>query len=423
MSKRTRKELEEEIDRLNARVRELENLEQSFKDAQHAKSELQAQLVHTARLASIGAMATCIIHEIKNPLTAINGFTDLIVNVAKDLPSAQKWAKDIRRSSGRLSEIVQMMRRSARKEREEVSEEININQSIQDACLLYKGRLRDENINLELDLVPSSKPIWGNEIQIESVIQNLISNAIDSFEGESNEATRQIIVKSSTEDKGIKLVCEDTGSGMSKQVQEKVFDPFFSTKDKTKGTGLGLAIIGDIVKSHRGSIDLISAEGKGTTVSVFLPFDRRSEPRDQPVTPATMVAKSSDKRVGIPRLLVIDDDPDVGQLFADLFGDDYRVMVLSEPTKAMEAIKREPFDLIITDYVMPKYTGLDLLFAVKKYQEGTPVALMSGFEMSKQQQEMLMSNGAARILYKPIENIAITIHGMMKAVLESKKAS
>ncbi|WP_447979199.1 sensor histidine kinase [Candidatus Nitrospira bockiana] len=246
-----------------------------LKDAERREQELrekQAQLVQSAKLASLGELTTGIAHEVNNPLNNISLILGNLIDHLELRPMEQEpllfRLKLALAQVSKAATIIQHLRtfgRLAPVEREPVS----VHDVLQSALGLMQEQLRLRNIELTMTLSPAEPLVLGNRIQLEQVFINLLTNARDAVA----EAPRKAIMLSSLvrEDR-VELVFRDTGVGIPLEIQGRIFDPFFTTKPVGQGTGLGLSVSYGIVKEHGGQITVMSGAGEGTTFVIQLPL-------------------------------------------------------------------------------------------------------------------------------------------------------
>ena len=240
------------------------------------QKRLEEQLVRSEKLASVGELASGVAHEIRNPLTGIRLGIDALTlepNIAEsesNLKIIKKMLKDI----GRLENVVSQLLNFTKKRGLKL-ESADVNKVLSDALLLVEGQARSHDIAIVKDYADDLKPITMDANQIQQVFLNIVLNALqampgggelylstrfaDSWKGYKDDALRP----------GVVVVCRDTGWGIPERNKDKIFDPFFSTKEL--GTGLGLSISLKILEDHHGAIKVDSQEGKGTIVTIFLP--------------------------------------------------------------------------------------------------------------------------------------------------------
>ncbi|MHC4209901.1 MAG: sensor histidine kinase [Planctomycetota bacterium] len=232
------------------------------------RSELQNQLIHADRLATIGQLAAGVAHELNEPLGSILGFAQLAGKCA-DLPAqAQDDISRIVSASLHAREVIKKLLVFARQMPPSVVP-VNLNQIVADGLYFLEARCTRAGIEVVRDLAPDLPRIKADPAQLNQVLVNLVVNA-----GHAMPEGGTLTIRTQTEDDTVILEIEDTGTGMPEEIIEKIFLPFFTTKELDKGTGLGLAVVHGIVVSHGGSIDVESEPGRGSRFSVHLPVDR-----------------------------------------------------------------------------------------------------------------------------------------------------
>jgi two-component system NtrC family sensor kinase len=240
----------------------------TYKQLLKANDELkasQAQMVQAAKLAAIGELAAGIAHEIKNPLQVLMLHLELVQS-GRPLPN---WIEMFSRQLKRLSDITLRLMNFARNVSEEVTTDaININKAIDDIVIMVQHEFSGIGITIELLMAEDLPCVGGNANYLQQVFLNLLINARDAMPQGGT-----ITVATSLTGFHVAIRVSDNGSGIPKEVQEKIFKPFFSTKGD-KGTGLGLAICSKIIAQHKGEIKVESEVGKGTTFTIFLPVWR-----------------------------------------------------------------------------------------------------------------------------------------------------
>lgn len=238
--------------------------------------ELEAQLLQSARLVSLGQVSAGIAHELNQPLASIlmtagdvlGRVTDRLQLSEHDLKAMME---DILALVRRMSQTVNHLRVFSRDTSEEVGERFQVNDAVNDGLRMIEQQLRQHGIELVLDLERDLPDVHGHAHQLEQVIVNLLSNARDALD-DSDVSGKRITVRSRGEEGVVVLEVEDNGVGMGEEDRLRVFDPFFTTKPADRGTGLGLSISYAIVKNHDGEITCESIVGSGTTFRVRIPI-------------------------------------------------------------------------------------------------------------------------------------------------------
>ena len=238
--------------------------------------EFQAQFYQAEKMATIGALAAGVAHEINNPLTAISGFAEGLrrrlgrienrvePEVYEDF---REYTDTIVQECLRCRDIVQTLLTFSRPVVTSLWP-VDLNRCVNDTPFLLKHHFKaQQNIMVRTDLAPQLPMILGDESQLKQVIINLVTNAFDAV----GEGGRIHLVTRRRGGGGVELLVEDTGCGIAAELQEKLFEPFFTTKPVGKGIGIGLSTCYAIVKHHQGEITVTSEEGKGACFRVSLP--------------------------------------------------------------------------------------------------------------------------------------------------------
>jgi two-component system NtrC family sensor kinase len=242
--------------------------------AEEEKSSLQEQLRHADRLATIGQLAAGVAHELNEPLGNILGFAQL-AKKSPDLPTqVQKDLKNIESASLHAREIIRKLMTFARQFPPQKSR-VNLNDIVTDGIYFFEARCVKSDIQLVCRLAPDLPMITADPGQMNQVLVNLVVNAIQAM-----PSGGKLTVETRLTEDGVSVIVEDTGPGISDEITNQIFLPFFTTKDVNEGTGLGLAVVHGIVSSHGGQIRVETDLGKGTRFVIQLPLsdsDSRSE--------------------------------------------------------------------------------------------------------------------------------------------------
>jgi two-component system, NtrC family, sensor histidine kinase HydH len=225
--------------------------------------ESQERLLRSERFAAVGEAAAYVSHEIKNPLMVIGGLANQVERRLLEDPAAQEKLRIIQNEVRRLESFLGELRDFLRPVLPN-KQIINVNEVIRDVTALMGDAIGEKGVALEEQLAPNLPPVEVDPNQIKQVLVNLVKNAVEATEGEG-----KIFLSSGAKDAQVWFAVRDTGKGMSEDVLEKIFHPFYTTKDK--GTGLGLAVINKIITDHHGSISVNSSAGAGSTFTVTLP--------------------------------------------------------------------------------------------------------------------------------------------------------
>jgi two-component system NtrC family sensor kinase len=251
----------------NARL--FHDLNETYRDLATAK----AHLFQSAKLSAIGEFAAGIAHEIRNPLTTIIGDAQLLMADMKPDQPEYESLKAIERSGRRASEVIGNLLSFSRQEEYELTP-IDINGTIDSALSLIAYQIERSNITIVKDLATGLPLVPASTHHLEEAWINLLINARDAIPGKQRGEIR-ITSRLDGSGKAVQVLISDTGVGIPKENLDRVFQPFFTTKDVSKGTGLGLYITYKVIDRHNGFIQLDSEEGKGTTVNVTLPAENQ----------------------------------------------------------------------------------------------------------------------------------------------------
>jgi signal transduction histidine kinase len=225
--------------------------------------ESHERLLRSERFAAVGEAAAYVSHEIKNPLLVIGGMAHQVERRLPDDPAAQEKLRiiqnEVRRLESFLGELRDFLRPALPSK-----QETNVNEVIRDVEALMGDAIKEKGMVLEVRLDPNLPLVTVDPNQIKQVLVNLVKNAVEAMEGQG-----KILLTSGARDGQVWFAVQDSGKGMSEDVLEKIFHPFFTTKDK--GTGLGLAVINKIITDHQGTITVDSAAGAGSNFTVRLP--------------------------------------------------------------------------------------------------------------------------------------------------------
>jgi len=250
--------------------------------------ELQNSLVHSSRLAAIGEMASGVAHDINNPLTVILLSNEMLTNELRRIPDtppnifverSRQLAQDIQRASGSIQKLANHLRTFSRGRAEDF-QIMDFYDSIADALFITNNKILSSGVAVHNEVKKCLYYVSGCPNNIEQVLVNLIGNACDAMAGRS-KCELSVAVKAERMDDGIdywRCDIADTGTGIPEELQEDIFQSFFTTKEKGEGTGLGLSISRGIIRDHKGDIKVHSKVDKGTTFSVYLPQVAPPEP-------------------------------------------------------------------------------------------------------------------------------------------------
>ncbi len=232
----------------------------------------QNYLVQAAKMRALGDLVAGVAHELNNPLMASDAVLHVLYESLHEHPANRKRVELVQECNRRMAMIINHLREFSR-QAEAKSEPLDINVPIENALMIVGQQLLNDNISTMKNLTSDLPKILGDSSQLEQVFLNLISNARDAMETEEGrrELTIQTNLVETKDHREIRVTISDTGKGIPKGILEKIYEPFFTTKDVKKGMGLGLSICYGIIEGHGGRIEVDSQEGRETTFRIFLP--------------------------------------------------------------------------------------------------------------------------------------------------------
>ena len=240
------------------------------KRAEEEKLRLQEQLRHADRLATIGQLSAGVAHELNEPIGSVLGYSQLIYK-HPDLPSQIKQdAEKIMKASLHAREVVKKLMLFARQTPPKKIR-VNLNRVVEEGLYFLESRCEKEGIKVVCSLSENLPEVTADPAQLTQVLVNLVVNSIQAM-----PKGGELTVQTKALNESVLLIVMDTGVGMSENVMNKIFLPFYTTKDVGRGTGLGLAVVHGIVTSHEGAIHVTSKEGQGTTFKIQLPLKGQS---------------------------------------------------------------------------------------------------------------------------------------------------
>jgi len=247
-----------------------------FGNLKKANEELKAQqnqLIEAEKLSAIGQLSSGVAHEINNPLTSILGYTELSqLHLGKDAMCEKEkkecleFLKIVQDEAHHCKRIAQSLLQFSRRQKDEMTS-IDVNKAIEAALVIAKFHIKSVSIEIEVKLKADIPPIMGDANQLQQVFLNLIINARDSMEKGGKITITSLNIK----DKFVEIKFADKGCGIPKDKLEEIFKALYTSKEEGKGTGLGLSISQDIIEKHKGTIEVESTLGKGTTFTIKLP--------------------------------------------------------------------------------------------------------------------------------------------------------
>ncbi|MBV8518401.1 MAG: response regulator [Acidobacteria bacterium] len=365
---------------------------------------LEAQLAQAQKLESLGHLAGGVAHDFNNMLMVIFSRTDLLLREVT-VERQRRYLGDIRAAAAKNRDLTQQLLAAARQQVLE-PQIVNINEIIASAVRLLRPTLGEQlDIHVELE-----EPLWSvyaDAGKLHQVLMNLSINARDAMPdgGTLMIESRNVRVDASysrlhiglREGDYVALIVTDTGTGIPQSVRERIYDPFFTTKEPGRGTGLGLAVVRGIVEQTGGHIWMYSEEGRGTTFKLFFPRhagDARREPVPDDLAPAH----------GDETILLVEDEDLLRAVTREALEEQgYRVLAARMPAEALTLVENFPgtIHLLLTDVIMPGMTGKDLAARLVALRPSIHVVFMSGYTSSSMMNHTKLPP-SVRYLEKPI---------------------
>ncbi len=366
---------------------------------------LTDKLRQAQKMEAIGTLAGGIAHDFNNILGAILGYTEM---AREDCLSGSVKLRDLDQviqAGNRAKDLVkQILAFSRQTEAQKIS--LRPFAIVKESIKLLRSSI-PTTIDIHQALDPQADLIYADSTQIHQIIMNLCTNAYHAMEDTGGTLSISlknrfldeqdlVVVSHMKPGKFVQLSIGDSGSGITAEIQKRMFDPYFTTKDTGKGTGLGLAIVHGIVNSYGGFISCQSKPGVGTVFEIYLP-----------AMPETVITETEDNKlisVGTERILLIDDElmlVEMSQTMLERLG--YEVTVRMSSVEALTTFKNQPdaFDLVITDQTMPGMTGIDLARRMLQIRPDLPIILCTGYS-NILSEEKVKATGIKGFALKPL---------------------
>lgn len=410
------------------------------KKAEAHRNELEAQLRESHKMQAVGTMAGGIAHDFNNILGAILGNVELAkADCATHAPGSPVLESllEIDKAGRRARDLVRQILTFSRNEPPQRSA-VSLAEVVHDTERLLRVTLPPA-IELHMQLQAGLPPVLADATQVEQALLNLCTNAVHAIGTERGsihvEAATVQPDQRLTERLGlapidyVALTVRDTGPGMDAATLERIFEPFFTTKPVGQGTGLGLAVVHGVMRTHEGGVDVQSAPGQGSRFTLYFPVatdataGAQPSPAAQavPLAAATSAPEPAEPPGGAPgkkhHVMYVDDDQALVFLVQRLLRRrGYEVSGYTDPHEATAALRAAPqaYDLLVTDYNMPGFCGVDLVREARLIRPDLPVALASGYVTAEIEQAAL-AEGAQALIHKPndVEELCATVQRLI----------
>jgi PAS domain S-box-containing protein len=377
------------------------------KKSDEEKERMQELLLQKHKMEAIGLLTSGIAHNFNNLMTAVQGYAELTLRVMNNKEPYYDNLSRILLTSKRATNLTRQLLLFGRKQSGSAVP-VDLNASIE-SLLRILGQIIGEDIRVVTDLEPQVWMAQGDPSEIDQVIMNLIVNARDAMPkgGTLIIKTRNKVIDDfycatipyARSGDFVCMSITDSGVGIPKDDMMRIFEPFFSTKDKCKGTGLGLSVAYGVVKRHGGWLNVYSEVGRGSTFNVYLPAATAIAPETKSlrITPFPEFE-------GKGEIILLIEDEDVVREFVSkaLSDNNYIVINARDAAEAIDIFKREngKFDLVFSDVILPDLDGLHLIRDLLARKADLRVLLTSGYADEKSHSEKILRHGFA-FLQKP----------------------
>ena len=350
------------------------------------KIALEKQVIQAQKNEAIGTLAGGIAHDFNNILGGILGYTELALmrEPAVVDNTLRQYLEHVLEGGNRAKNLVQQILRFSRNSNM-VMEPIHLVPVLSEAIRLLRSTI-PTTIEIKHQLETARDTILGDSTQLHQVVTNLVTNAYHamretggvitiSLENVVLNTPKQFLSMTLPPGEYLRLRVNDNGPGMTPVVLERVFEPYFTTKNVNEGTGLGMAVVKGIVKSHHGLIEIETTLGKGTSFDVFLPLTWNTTSAKENTVAKLPLGHGE-------RVLIVDDEA----YFLEVVGESlkllgYQVTASQSSVKTLKTFRDDPdgYDLLITDQTMPEMTGVQLSLEVRKIRNTIPIILCTGY--------------------------------------------
>jgi len=386
------------------------------------KESIESHLRRAQKLEAIGTLAGGIAHDFNNILTPIIGYTEIAMGKPGGSSSLQYSLEQVLSAANRARELVKQILSFSRMGEDQLLRPIDLSSICKEALELLRASL-PSTIEIRQKLERGS--VLADPTQIHQVIVNLCTNAADAMGNRGILDVSLVQVNLGPEDLRafsnpalspgpyLKLSVADTGQGMDAATMQRIFEPYFTTKETGKGTGLGLATAHGIIRRHGGEITVRSEPSRGSVFDVYLPM-AVLVPRDTLVAPEPVPG-------GSEHILLVDDEPMIAEIGATILKQlGYCVTALTDSREALRVFSSSPrdFDLVLTDYTMPGLTGVELAGEISGIRSDIPIILTTGLDATATEQAA-EAVGIRKLATKPWNRVQLA--KLVRSVLDDRE--
>jgi len=406
---------------------ELKQEMDAHRKAKQEQLELEKQLLHAQKLEALGTLTGGIAHDFNSILAAMMGYTELLLRMVPHHGKEYDYLKRVYQAGIRGKNLVRQILTFSRKKQPQLKY-LDVIPLVKETLAMMRATL-PTSIEFQIQMPDECRVILVDPNQFQQVLVNLCTNALHAMEDHGGvirieieewvTSSNQYPSQQFEEGEYLRITIRDSGVGMDKKIVERIFEPFFSTKEIGKGTGLGLSVVYGIIEKHGGKILVESELGKGSAFMVFFPIlDKAAEPEEnaEPI---------QDALEGNEKILVLDDELEFARFVEiSLKNNGYQVTVQQDSRSALKQLIENSsyFDLIITDLIMPHLSGLELSAKINALRPNLPILLMSGYEDQLLSSQDLEEIGIKKIIHKPF-NIFKLLKNVKQVLTESKRVT
>lgn len=306
----------------------------------------EAQMIQHEKMAAVGQLVSGVAHELNNPLTSVSGLAELLLEQRATPPQTKEHLRIIHEQAERAGKIVRNLLTFARTGPAEVGS-VDVSDVVRRTALLLEYEVRLQQIDLVAELSAEPVAVRADRMQLQQVVVNLVTNAVQAVITNPPERPRRIVVRTGQREDRASIEVEDTGPGVPDELIPQIFTPFFTTKEPGVGTGLGLAITYGILERHGGTLTARRAAGGGALFVAELPAAPRA---GGPVRDGDRASGAHQAAAAGHRVLLVDGDPAVQRMISMLFSSDGHVVEAArDGAHAVELLARGSYDLVIAD--------------------------------------------------------------------------
>jgi len=380
------------------------------------EAELEAQLRQAQKMEAIGTLAGGIAHDFNNILSPIMGYVEMALAQVRGDSQLAGDLRQVSIAARRAADLVQQILTFSRQQAQERLP-VRVAPIVKEALKLMRASL-PATIEMQRNIAATEDLVLADPTQIHQVLVNLCTNAgqamretggVLSVSLENVDVSPECPVQELPAGRYLALSVADTGHGIKPEVVDRIFEPYFTTKEVGEGTGLGLAVAHGIVQGCGGALVVESVRGRGTTFEVFLAVVETLEP----VEPAPQAPLPT----GQERILLVDDEAPVAKLIARMLEHQgYEVMACTSSKETLDVFQRDPngFDLVVSDMTMPGLTGIQLATELLRIRPDVPIILCTGFS-ELVTPESAAAAGIRELLTKPVPRDTLA-HAVRRAL-------